>query len=104
MRPHQILSLNEQCPAPPSHSPAARPAVSVGMITLNEAAAVARVIGEIRATMPTAEIVIVDSSTDQTAAIARAHGAGDSPIPRAGLWACDGSALAELRRRSDRHA
>jgi glycosyltransferase involved in cell wall biosynthesis len=45
------------------------------MITLNEEQAVERVIGEIRAVVPDAEILLVDSSTDGTAEKARELGA-----------------------------
>jgi glycosyltransferase involved in cell wall biosynthesis len=51
--------------------------ISVAMITMNEEKAVARVIGDIRAALGTLdyEIVIVDSSRDQTAEIAEKLGA-----------------------------
>ena len=49
--------------------------LSVVMITMNEDKAVARVIGEIRAVAPDAEILLVDSSKDQTAEIAQSLGA-----------------------------
>lgn len=45
------------------------------MIAMNEEKAVARVIESIRSAVPDAEIVIVDSSTDRTAEIARGLGA-----------------------------
>ena len=45
------------------------------MITMNEEGAVALVIKQIRAVAPGAEILIVDSSKDQTAEIAGALGA-----------------------------
>jgi glycosyltransferase involved in cell wall biosynthesis len=48
---------------------------SVVMISRNEEAAVGPVIAEIRGVVPEAEIVLVDSSTDRTAAIAEAAGA-----------------------------
>jgi len=51
------------------------PEVSVAMITMNEAAAVALVIEQIRKVVPDAEILIVDSSKDQTAEIATSLGA-----------------------------
>jgi len=56
-------------------SPSTYPAVSVVMITKNEEAAVGKVIDQIKKNMPEAEIVIVDSSTDQTAEIATSQGA-----------------------------
>jgi glycosyltransferase involved in cell wall biosynthesis len=49
--------------------------VSVVMITMNEEEAVAKVIGDIQAVLPDAEIVIVDSSQDSTPDIAAALGA-----------------------------
>ena len=49
--------------------------VSVVMITMNEEGAVAKVIGDIQAVLPGAEIVIVDSSRDKTPEIAAALGA-----------------------------
>ncbi|HEY9788973.1 MAG TPA: glycosyltransferase family 2 protein [Candidatus Obscuribacterales bacterium] len=45
--------------------------VSVVMITLNEEGAIAKVVNDIRGTLPEAEIVVVDSSKDRTAEIAR---------------------------------
>jgi glycosyltransferase involved in cell wall biosynthesis len=45
------------------------------MITMNEEEAVARVIDEIRAVVPEAEILMVDSSKDRTAEIAQEKGA-----------------------------
>ena len=49
--------------------------LSVVMITMNEEKAVERVIGEIRAVAPEAEILLVDSSKDHTAEKAQALGA-----------------------------
>ena len=45
-------------------------ALSVVMITLNEEGSISRVVEEIKAVDPDAEIVVVDSSTDRTAQIA----------------------------------
>jgi glycosyltransferase involved in cell wall biosynthesis len=44
------------------------------MITLNEEEAVAKVVGDIRRVVPTAEIFIVDSSRDRTAEVAESLG------------------------------
>lgn len=49
--------------------------ITVAMITKNEEKAVGRVIQDIKQVVPDAEIVIVDSSTDQTATIAEEMGA-----------------------------
>lgn len=49
--------------------------ISVVMITMNEEKAVGKVIADIRAAVPGAEILIVDSSSDATADIARSMGA-----------------------------
>lgn len=49
--------------------------ITVAMIAMNEAEAVAKVIGDIARTVPEAEILIVDSSSDRTPEIARALGA-----------------------------
>lgn len=49
--------------------------LTVAMITMNEASSVAKVIQEIQAIVPAAEILIVDSSKDNTPMIAEAHGA-----------------------------
>lgn len=49
--------------------------ISVVMITMNEEKAVGKVIADIQAAVPGAEILIVDSSRDATADIARAMGA-----------------------------
>jgi glycosyltransferase involved in cell wall biosynthesis len=49
--------------------------ISVAMITKNEEKAVAKVIKDIQAVVPGAEILIVDSSNDQTAEIAAKLGA-----------------------------
>ena len=53
------------------------PALTVAMITLNEEKAVAKVIDDIRGALKgaDAEILIIDSSKDQTAQIAEAMGA-----------------------------
>jgi glycosyltransferase involved in cell wall biosynthesis len=48
---------------------------TVAMITMNEAEAVAKVIGDIRRALPDAEILLVDSSRDSTPEIARSLGA-----------------------------
>lgn len=49
--------------------------LTVAMITMNEAASVAKVIKEIQAIVPRAEILIVDSSNDSTPMIAESCGA-----------------------------
>ncbi|MBI5495177.1 MAG: glycosyltransferase family 2 protein [Deltaproteobacteria bacterium] len=49
--------------------------LTVAMITMNEEGAVARVIDDIRAVAPAAEILIVDSSKDRTPEIAEEKGA-----------------------------
>ncbi len=49
--------------------------ITVAMITKNEARAVRKVIDDIKAVVPNAEIVIVDSSSDETAEIAQSLGA-----------------------------
>src|SRR5580698_7764121 len=49
--------------------------LTVAMITWNEEKAIGKVIGDIRAAVPHAEILIVDSSSDQTAEIAANLGA-----------------------------
>ena len=49
--------------------------ITVAMITRNEERAVAKVIGDIRRAVPQAEVLVVDSSTDRTADIARSLGA-----------------------------
>jgi glycosyltransferase involved in cell wall biosynthesis len=49
--------------------------ISVVMITMNEEPAVGKVIGDIKAHAPDAEILIVDSSRDRTPEIARSLGA-----------------------------
>ena len=48
--------------------------VTVSMITLNEEAAVAKVVGDIRRVVPGAEIFVVDSSRDRTAEVAESLG------------------------------
>jgi len=49
--------------------------LTVGMISMNEAAAVGGVIDSIRAEVPEAEILLVDSSKDETPVIAESKGA-----------------------------
>jgi glycosyltransferase involved in cell wall biosynthesis len=49
--------------------------ITVAMITRNEERAVAKVINDVRAAVPGAEILIVDSSSDRTAEIAESLGA-----------------------------
>jgi glycosyltransferase involved in cell wall biosynthesis len=66
------MSLDES----PSGKPSSQPSLlSVVMITMNEEAAVAKVIADIRAVAPDAEILLVDSSKDRTAEIAESLGA-----------------------------
>jgi glycosyltransferase involved in cell wall biosynthesis len=48
--------------------------VTVSMITLNEEAAVAKVVGDLRRGVPDAEIFVVDSSRDRTAEVAESLG------------------------------
>ena len=49
--------------------------ITVAMITRNEEKAVGKVIQDIKANVPEAEIVVVDSSSDRTAEIAESLGA-----------------------------
>lgn len=61
--------------------------VSVVMITLNEEAAIAKVIGDVLSTLPGAEVILVDGSSDRTPQIATGLGAtvvrepGGGPAP-----------------------
>jgi len=48
--------------------------LTVSMITMNEEAAIAKVVGDIRRVVPDAEILVVDSSKDRTAEIAQSLG------------------------------
>jgi glycosyltransferase involved in cell wall biosynthesis len=49
--------------------------LTVAMITRNEAGAISKVIGDVRQAVPDAEILVVDSSSDRTAEVARELGA-----------------------------
>jgi glycosyltransferase involved in cell wall biosynthesis len=49
--------------------------LTVAMLTRNEEKAIAKVIGDIKASVPKAEILVVDSSSDRTAEIAEKLGA-----------------------------
>lgn len=49
--------------------------LTVAMITRNEEKAIAKVIGDVRRAVPGAEVLVVDSSSDRTAEIARGLGA-----------------------------
>jgi len=74
--------------------------ISVAMISMNEEKAVARVIGDIRAALGTRdyEIVIVDSSRDQTAEIAEKLGARViRQVPPRGYGRAMGRVLKESR-------
>ena len=65
--------------------PASAPRVAILLPCHNEAASIARVIGEFRAALPDARIVVFDNaSSDETAAIAAAAGAEVHFEPRAG--------------------
>ena len=55
--------------------PLNRSNLTVAMITRNEEKAIAKVLGDIRRAVPDAEVLVVDSSTDRTAEIAREMGA-----------------------------
>ncbi len=48
--------------------------ITVAMITRNEEGAIGKVVGDIQAALPSAEIIIVDSSDDNTAGIAEQMG------------------------------
>ncbi|MCI0498190.1 MAG: glycosyltransferase family 2 protein [Planctomycetales bacterium] len=62
-----------------------QPKIAVLIPCYNEEAAVGKVIDDFRRQLPTADIVVFDNnSTDQTAAIARSHGAQVIPEPRQG--------------------
>lgn len=65
--------------------------VSCILLTLNEEGAIAKVVGDIRRVLPEAEIVVVDSSTDNTAMIAQSLGCKViRQIPPRGYgWAMD---------------
>jgi glycosyltransferase involved in cell wall biosynthesis len=73
-------------PASEASSPAlARARVVVVIPCHNEAASVAKVVGDFRATLPSSEVLVVDNaSTDATAELARAAGARVIAEPRAG--------------------
>ena len=76
------------------------PAITVAMIAMNEEAAVAKVIDEIRKELgeTDAEILIVDSSSDRTPAIAEAKGARVvRQFPPQGYGRAMARALAEAR-------
>jgi SAM-dependent methyltransferase len=49
--------------------------LTVGMLTLNEVESIERMINDIRAVVPDAKILVIDSSSDQTPELARAMGA-----------------------------
>ena len=53
----------------------AEPQITVAMISMNEEAAVGKVIADIQAAAPGAHVLLVDSSKDRTPEIARAAGA-----------------------------
>ncbi|WP_019217527.1 glycosyltransferase family 2 protein [Legionella tunisiensis] len=73
--------------------------VTVAMITKNEEKAVGSVIQDIKQVVPDAEIIIVDSSTDQTATIAEELGAGViRQIPPRGYGPAMERALREANR------
>src|SRR5260370_39497683 len=66
-------------------NPLARPRVAGVLPCHNEAAAIARVVGEFRAALPHARIIVFDNaSTDATAAIAAEAGAEVHYDPRPG--------------------
>jgi glycosyltransferase involved in cell wall biosynthesis len=52
-----------------------QPKITVAMISMNEQAAVGKVIADIQAAAPGAHVLLVDSSSDRTPEIARAAGA-----------------------------
>jgi len=76
--------------------------VVVAMISRNEAGAVGPVIDEIRAAAPGAEVLLVDSSTDDTAEIAEARGATViRQLPPRGYGPAMMAALRAAAERSD---
>ena len=79
--------------------------LTVAMITRNEESAIGKVLGDICRAVPRAEILIVDSSTDQTAKIAESFGArvlrqlpprGYGPAMDAALRSAGGQAVVTL--------
>lgn len=79
--------------------------LTVAMITLNEEKAVGKVIDSIKAVVPDAEVLIVDSSTDATAEIAESLGArvikqfppkGYGPAMETALRSASGSVVVTL--------
>ncbi len=70
-----MIAKMAQVDPPTGGAAAPATSLSVVMITMNEEDAVARVIDDIRAVAPDAEIVLVDSSRDRTAEIAESKGA-----------------------------
>jgi glycosyltransferase involved in cell wall biosynthesis len=83
-----------------TEAPAGR--VVVAMISRNEAAAVGPVLDAIRAAAPAAAILLVDSSTDDTAAVAEARGATViRQIPPRGYGPAMMTALRAAAERSD---
>lgn len=83
----------------------AAPRLSIVMVTLNEETAIGKVVGDIKHLLPEAEIVVVDSSTDSTAAIAEKLGCrvvrqfppqGYGPAMHAGLAAASAEIIVTL--------
>lgn len=74
-------------PSGPETMPEAQPAPRVAVLVpcLNEAAAIAKVVADFRAALPTAEVYVYDNaSTDDTGAVAAAAGATVRREPRPG--------------------
>jgi glycosyltransferase involved in cell wall biosynthesis len=67
--------MSVERPAAGAHGSALGHRITVAMITRNEERAVGKVVSDIKAAVPDADIVIVDSSSDQTAEIAESLGA-----------------------------
>src|SRR4030095_815975 len=81
------------------------PRISVVMVTLNEAGAIAKVVGELRRVVAEAEVVVVDSTSDSTAEIAEQLGcrvkrqippAGYGPAMHEGLTTARGEIIVTL--------
>ena len=81
------------------------PRLSVVMVTLNEEAAIGKVVGELKRLVPEAEIVVVDSSSDRTGEVAEQLGcrvvrqippAGYGPAMHEGLTTASGEIIVTL--------
>jgi glycosyltransferase involved in cell wall biosynthesis len=78
--------------------------ITVAMITMNEEKAIAKVISDIQEAVPGSEILVIDSSKDQTPIIAEKNGSSSpQTVSSQRVWTRNGLGLTIRQRRGCGH-